>query len=263
MQVLLRCLQRGQLLGVLVETHTAGAVAVLIGQLQALLVKSIIDAVLLVRQPTLPVTLAKTRGRAQSLLPKRINLLLQRAGVRIDRESLFTQSPLFVGGDDRQLAVAVLLSLDHGGAGIGDLLVNLDDLGIGCTLLGLGRFERFDLRLIALGNFVSLLLQQTDPLLCVTGLADHPGTLGRFQLLVCVFVVGQRFGQGILRVVETSGVDTTCGDLRVLELIVDVRDVLGDCCRIKPGVFRIDLPDIVQAFFVVLDRFSALLLIGQ
>ncbi|MNN51733.1 hypothetical protein D3C81_1663920 [compost metagenome] len=121
-------------------------------------------------------------------------MLLQGVGVRADRQSLLAQPTLFVRCNDRKFAIAVLLCLDHGSAGVGDLLINLDDLSASGALLRLGSFERIDLRLVALGNFIGLLLQQADPLLGVTSLADHAGALRRFQLLVGVFVVGERFG---------------------------------------------------------------------
>lgn len=84
-----------------------------------------------------------------------------------------------------------MLRLDHCGASIRDLLIDLDNLSTGRALLSLGCFERIDFRLVALGNFVGLLLQQTDALLRVTRLADHSRALGGFQFLLGVFVIGQ------------------------------------------------------------------------
>ncbi|MNR58395.1 hypothetical protein D3C85_1793840 [compost metagenome] len=61
MQILLSRFQRLQFGVVLVQAHAARAVAVLVGQLQALLVEAVVDSVVLFRQPALPVTLSKTR----------------------------------------------------------------------------------------------------------------------------------------------------------------------------------------------------------
>ncbi|MNT99385.1 hypothetical protein D3C72_2422170 [compost metagenome] len=63
MQVLLGSFQRRQLLVVLIEAHAARAVAVLVRQFQSLLVEAVVDTVLLIRQPTLSVTLAKAGSR--------------------------------------------------------------------------------------------------------------------------------------------------------------------------------------------------------
>lgn len=63
-----------QLLVVLIKAHAAGAVAVLVGQVQALLVDAISDSVLLILQAALTITQAKPVSGALSLQPQRCDL---------------------------------------------------------------------------------------------------------------------------------------------------------------------------------------------
>ncbi|MNE65984.1 hypothetical protein D3C80_1615110 [compost metagenome] len=88
--------QGGQLLVVLVQAHAAGAVAILVGQVQALLVHAISDAVLLFLQPALTVAEPQAIGGALPLQPQRCDLLVKSVGVGLYCPSLLGQPALLI-----------------------------------------------------------------------------------------------------------------------------------------------------------------------
>ncbi|MNP75261.1 hypothetical protein D3C76_1722920 [compost metagenome] len=70
----------------------------MVGQIQALLVHAVGDAVLLILQTALAVAQPEARGRPLPLLAQCLHLLIKCAGVGLHRLSLLAQSSFLVRG---------------------------------------------------------------------------------------------------------------------------------------------------------------------
>ncbi len=102
----------------------------------------------------IPTAHAKHRalpGQLQSFL-----LLPQCLHIGVDRQFLLGQAAPLVCRQHFQLAISILLRLDHIGAGVSDLLIQLDPLRRAGSALGPGCFEGCDFGLVGRRDFLAL-----------------------------------------------------------------------------------------------------------
>lgn len=197
------------------------------------------------------------------MLAKRDGLLLQRIGVGLDRQGLLLDPPFLVGREDFELAIRILLRLDHVGARIGDLLVQLDALfarGAGLFLYG---FQCRYLGLVGPGDLFTLRPDQRGTLVEVVLLRDQSGLLLRLKLFLGVRVGGLEIFDRVLGVVVTAQVELIRLPGRVLVLILDVLDVLGDDVSLDQRVIGVRFTQILDVPLVLLDQLISLLLVGE
>lgn len=206
--------QRLDLVVVLVEAHASRAVTVLARQVQALLRESVVKAAPLIEQAALLRAHAHGSGGTLALDGQRILLLLERIAVGLHCLGLFLQAALFVELEDFQVALGLLLRLDHVVPGLGDLLVQADALGRRGGTFVAQRLQRLDFPLIGCGDLVLVLADQFAAAGNIVGVGEQPSPLLRLQVLLGVPEIGLQLVQAVLRLGDAGlveGVDDPFG----------------------------------------------------